>query len=144
MDAARDRRVILEEVRDVVARKLQDRGVPLLKQIPKFEQMLSSMAGDHLYSTYIEASQYTHGGHAATWLYRTGGVGAYKVIGETIAAGQWILPLRMCWLALRTGDIVATRIARSADAAWSHECAALVDAAFHQILAGYHPSDLDH
>ena len=121
VDAARARGRQLKRSRDDLARALQDRGVPLLKQIPNFEQMLSSTAaGDHLYSIYIEASQYTHRGHAATWLYRMGGVGTHKVVRETITAEQWILPLRMCWLALcHPGDIVATRIARSASAAWS-------------------------
>ena len=68
VDQARARGRQLKQFRDNLARALQDRGVPLLKQIPNFEQMLSSIAGDHLYSIYIEASQYTHGGHAATWL----------------------------------------------------------------------------
>jgi hypothetical protein len=142
VDAAHARGRQLKQFRDDVARALQDRGVPLLKQIPKFEEMLSSIGGDHLYPIYIEASQYTHGGHAATWLYRGGGgVGTHKVIKETIMAEHWILPLRMCWLALcHPGDIVATRIARSADAAWSHECAILVEAAFHQWRRSLRPA----
>ena len=123
--------------RDNFARARQDRGVPLLKQIPNFEQMLRALAGDHLYSIYIEASQYTLGGHAATWLYRGWGIGTHKVILETITAEQWVLPLRMGAgsRSVTRGDR-ATRIATSADAVWSHECAALVDAAFHDLAGG--------
>lgn len=135
--AARTRANKLKQFRDALADALMERGVPLLKQIPKFEQMLSSIGGKSLYPAYIEASQYAHGGHAATWLYRRSGVGTQKVIGETISPEQWILPLRMCWLALyRPGDIIATRIANSPDMAWSHSLTALIEAAFNDLASG--------
>jgi hypothetical protein len=136
VEAARERAQKLTKFRNDVARAVERHGVQLLKQLPNFEQMLSSIDGSHLYSVYIQASQYTHGGHSATWLYRSEGVGTHKQIGEDIRAEQWILPLRMCWLALsRPGDVITTRIAQSASAASSHECSALVDAAFEDLAS---------
>jgi hypothetical protein len=41
-----------------------------------------------------------HGEHAATWHYRTGGLGTAKRLGESITPEDWYLPLRMAWLSL--------------------------------------------
>ena len=134
VEAAGEKRRILKKFRDDVARELEHRGVQLLKRLPNFKQMLSSIGGDNLYSVYIELSQYTHGGHAATWLYRGAGVGTVKETGEYIQSGQWILPLRVCWLALcHPGDVVTTRVARSDSAAWSHEFRAMIDTLFKDL-----------
>jgi hypothetical protein len=99
-----------------------------------FEPMLSSIGGNNLYSAYIELSQYTHGGHAATWLYRRAGVGTLKEVGEYIQHGHWILPLRICWLALcYPGDLVTARVAQSDSAAWAHKFRAMIDALFKDL-----------
>lgn len=82
---------------------------------PKFRQMLDSIGGQELYQLYMEASQYAHGGHAATWLYRTEGLGGGKRLGETVTPGKWWLPLKLCWLALdHPGRIFFERVGQSA------------------------------
>jgi hypothetical protein len=133
----RERARTLTEFKNDVGALLESHGVKLLKKVPNFHQMLDSIGGRDLYPLYIEASDYSHGGHGATWLYRRNGIGTHAVIGENIRAEQWIVPLRTCWLALGTpGDIITTRIAQSSSAAWSHDCRTRVDAAFENLAAG--------
>lgn len=135
--ARREQARTMQGFRDDIAAALSDRGVDLLKQTPNFAAMLSSIGGDHLYARYIEASQYTHGGHQATWLYRGGGLGVHKEIGERIVPEQWILPLRMCWLALgHPGEVVVRRIGGPRAGRWSEGYANLVDATFRDLASG--------
>jgi hypothetical protein len=53
-------------------------GVTRLQRTPTFEQMLESIGGTARYVLYMETSQFMHAEHAATWLYRRGGVGTAR------------------------------------------------------------------
>jgi hypothetical protein len=77
---------------------LLPRETKRLLRMPTFDQLLEDLGGDRLYAFYILLSQSTHAEHAGTWLYRSGGVGTYKEIGEFIDARQWAIPLRVCFL----------------------------------------------
>ena len=84
VSATRRRARTLSDFVNGVAAALDARGIEPINKVPDFAQMLSSLGAEHLYASYIEASQYTHGGHGATWHYRTGGLGTEKQIGEAI------------------------------------------------------------
>lgn len=132
----RARAATLEEFSKGLSEKLHERGFTSVAQLPNFEQLVTSIGGNHLYATYIEASQYSHGGHAATWLYRRSGLGTGKQIEDSVSCWHWVTPLRMCWLALgHPGDILISRIASTDDARWSQKAAAAVDEAFDKFAA---------
>lgn len=85
-------------------------GISLLPGNPSMEEMLRSIGGAHFYSLYIYLSQFVHGGHTATWLYRRH-LGTEKRLGEFITAENWYLPLRICWLSLsHPGNLLLSRL----------------------------------
>jgi len=123
------------DLRSNIAAELKKRGyTPQPK--PKFDKMLAEINGGHLYLAYKETSQFTHSTHAATWLYRTGGVGSAARFGEFVKPMQWILPLRMCWLAIsHPADIAISRVTDGAQAGWSSHCSEKIDAIFRDLAA---------
>jgi hypothetical protein len=74
------------------------RHIGRLKGMPTFKDMLASVGGHELYSFYVSLSQSAHAEHHATWLYRTGGLGTAKRIGEFVKPEDWYLPLRTSFL----------------------------------------------
>lgn len=70
-----------------------------LKHNPTVDQMFEAFDGKQLYPLYIYMSQFVHGGHLATSLYRKG-LGTMRQTGEYVSPSSWYLPIRMCWLAL--------------------------------------------
>ena len=46
----------------------------------------------------MELSQSAHSGHHATWLYRAGGLGTAKRLGEFVKPSDWGKPLRISFL----------------------------------------------
>ena len=93
------RAIEIRTFRKAVEAKLPP-GVTPLKHIPTVDEMLTSLQGKQLYPLYIYLSQYVHGGHAATELYRRG-VGIALQAGEYIEPSHWYIPLRVCWLSLK-------------------------------------------
>lgn len=88
-------------------------GVSPLKGNPSMEDMLASLDGQHLYALYIYLSQFVHGGHAATWLYRKG-LGTHRSAGEFIGSSNWYIALRICWLSLsQPGSLLLSRLGAS-------------------------------
>ena len=82
-----------------------------LSRFPSFDQMLTSIGGQNLYAVYVHLSQFMHGEHAATWLYRSGGLGTEKRLGEFIQPAHWYLPLRVSWLSLvHPGRLLISRL----------------------------------
>src|SRR5206468_8162087 len=75
-------------------------GVKAIAHNPTLDQMLASFDGKQLYPLYIYLSQFVHGGHAATWIYRKG-LGTQRRAGEFIDASDWYVPFRLSWLGLR-------------------------------------------
>lgn len=103
-----------------------------LPGFPSFEQMLASIDGERIYSLYIHLSQIGHGEHAATWLYRGGGLGTEKTRGEFVTVNDWALPLRTCFRSLtRPGALVLARL--NGDA--SRLASAGIEAMFEHRLA---------
>jgi hypothetical protein len=89
---------------------LMPKHVPIPKGNPSLEEACRSIGGEHLYSLYIYLSQFVHGGHCATSLYRQG-LGTEKQIGEFITEGHWYIALRICWLSLsHPATVVLSRI----------------------------------
>lgn len=99
VSALRQRRSEIAAFRLAVSEKLPS-GVKLLPGTPSFERILEDLGGMNIYEIYIAASQSTHGEHAGTWLYRDGGLGTMKQVGEFIKASDWTLPLLLSLLAL--------------------------------------------
>ncbi len=70
-----------------------------LSKIPKMEEMLADINEKQRYATYILLSQYSHGTHVATGLYRKG-LGNKKEFGEFITPKQWGIIFSICWYCL--------------------------------------------
>lgn len=103
----------LRSFREAVDRALPTK-VARIGRTPKFEHMLESIGGASLYVHYIETSQYMHAEHAATWLYRRGGVGTAKELGEFVEPKHWWLPLRIAWLTFtRPAQLFLARVGAS-------------------------------
>jgi hypothetical protein len=71
---------------------------PVLNGNPSVDKMLESAGVDYLYATYIYLSQFTHAEHAATWLYRSRGLGVEKVIGDLTKPADWHVPLHPMYM----------------------------------------------
>jgi hypothetical protein len=73
--------------------------------------MVGSLGGEALYSFYILLSQSSHAEHQATWLYREGGLGYGKRVGDFIKPTDWWLPLHVCFLSIsRPGQVILSRL----------------------------------
>jgi len=78
--------------------------------------MLSELGGEALYLFYMKLSQTAHGEHAATWLYRSGGLGTMNRSGEFITPSDWVIPLRVGFLSFTfPAQIFLGRVAGSAE-----------------------------
>jgi hypothetical protein len=87
--------------------------VKLLAAVPNLLEMSRSIGGEHLYLLYIFLSQFAHGGHMATSLYRQN-LGTEKKLGEFVMPSNWYIALRLCWLSLyEPGNIVLSRVSGS-------------------------------
>jgi hypothetical protein len=69
-------------------------------RIPKFDVMLEALGVPSAYPIYAILSQYTHGTHFATWLYRRN-LGTKMLSGEFTAPHQWYVPLTASWWAFQ-------------------------------------------
>ena len=84
--------------------------IKLLPGNPNLEEMSRAIGGERLYSLYIFLSQFIHGGHAATNLYRKN-LGTEKKFGEFVVPGNWYIAFRLCWLSLsHPGNIVLSQL----------------------------------
>ncbi len=93
--------------------KLMPSHVKLLRGNPSFEEMCRSIGGDQLYSLYIYLSQFVHGGHLASGLYRQN-LGTEKKFGEFVAPSHWYIAFRLCWLSLNhPGNVVLSRVSNT-------------------------------
>ena len=87
-----------------------------LERSPSFDAMLAELGGEELYSFYVRLSQTAHGEHAATWLYRAGGLGTENRQGEFITPRDWFFPLRTAFLSFSApAQIFLDRVACSAE-----------------------------
>ncbi len=80
-------------------------NVSLPKGNPSVEEACRLIGGERLYSLYIYLSQFVHGGHLATSLYRQH-LGTEKQLGEFITQGHWYVALRICWLSISHPAVV--------------------------------------
>ena len=102
--------------------------------LPNLDQMLTAIGGDKLYAFYNKMSQYTHAGHAATWLYRSGGLGTARQDGEFIEPNQWLIPLRVCLLAIgQPGRIYIHRLGGDEYAYYSMEQQEIIEASLSKL-----------
>src|SRR5215471_4582646 len=86
-----------------------------LERSPSFDAMLAELGGAALYPFYVRLSQIAHGEHAATWLYRAGGLGTENRSGEFITPSDWLIPLRVGFLSFTSpAQIFLGRVAGSA------------------------------
>ena len=105
------------------------------------DQMLASFDGKQLYPLYIYLSQFVHGGHAATWIYRKG-LGTQRRAGEFIDASDWYVPFRLSWLGLRElGSLMLWRLGARAKSFMPRAAFAAVDSAVERIRSGGTPTD---
>jgi hypothetical protein len=93
-----------------------------LERSPTFDAMLAELGGEALYLFYVRLSQTAHGEHAATWLYRAGGLGTEKRSGEFITPSDWFIPLRVGFLSFASpAQIFLGRVTGSAEKYLSDE-----------------------
>lgn len=74
---------------------------PPLNQIPDLAAMMKSLKKDEKYLAYIVLSQFAHGCHNATGLFRKN-LGNKKEFGEFIKPDDWRFPLSICWFSLHS------------------------------------------
>ncbi len=87
---------------------------------PSLEEMIKAIGGSHFYGLYIYLSQYVHGGHLASWLYRRN-LGSLKEFGEFVTSGHWQIALRLCLLSLDVpAQVVLDRISGHSVSYLSH------------------------
>ena len=90
--------------------------IPVLNGSPSVDKMLESAGVDHLYATYIYLSQFAHAEHAATWLYRSRGLGVEKEIGDFTKPADWHVPLGVAWFSLvHIGRVILKRLGGDPD-----------------------------
>jgi len=70
-----------------------------IAQIPDLASMMKAINEEGKYLTYIFLSQYSHGTHVATGLYRKN-LGNEKKFDEYITPKDWAPLLRLCWYCL--------------------------------------------
>lgn len=98
------------KTRDVISKfRLDVTGVlpkpyKTLSEIPNLADMMKDIHEEQKYFTYMLLSQYSHGTHVATGIYRRG-LGTEKVFGEYITPKDWGIVFSVCWYCLaRTGE----------------------------------------
>lgn len=85
---------VFKEFRSAVEAKIPKR-IARLKQMPAMPERLVDIGGENTYIYYRYLSEFTHGTHVGTGLYRTG-LGTMKKIEENTTSDQWGIPLRVC------------------------------------------------
>lgn len=100
-EKAEDWRESLREFRNgVIAQLPDDLRAKARADLPSMKEMLRSLGAVERYAAYRTGCQFAHGTHVATWLYRAGGVGTNKSLGEFVSARDWHGPLVMAWSSL--------------------------------------------
>jgi hypothetical protein len=83
----------LTDFRERITSLLQAHGYSNV-EVPHFRECLRSIGEERVYFLYMKLSQVAHATHSATWLYRSGGLGTAKVIGEVVTADVGSKPLK--------------------------------------------------
>jgi hypothetical protein len=71
-----------------------------VRRMPNFLNMLKALDTPEMYQYYRQGSQYVHGGMYASASYSRN-LGSKRTLGDFTSTVDWILPMRLCWLALR-------------------------------------------
>ena len=133
--ALRLRAESLRSFRQQVVRALPP-GYGELPGNTSMNDMLRALGGNRLYSLYIHMSQFVHGEHAATWLYRAGGLGTKKELGEFIRPRDWSSPLQLSWLSLlHPGQILLDRLGGAAEMFATNDLQARLNAAIERVAS---------
>lgn len=93
-------RETIESFRLAVSDKLPG-SVSRVSKTPDLFSMMKSLDDERKYLGYIVLSQFAHGSHNATGLYRKN-LGTDKSLGEFVEASTWSIPLSGCWYALHS------------------------------------------
>jgi hypothetical protein len=117
---------------DVEARVPAGYSVP--SRVPNLRDMLTEIDSSAMYRTYIEGSQVLHGTMVATESYRRN-LGTERKFGDFTAIGDWILPLRLCWLSLKNAArFVVDRVSGGSDALDWSSTETEFDTAFEELV----------
>ncbi len=128
----REQSLQIRAFRAQVAQRMP-KHVQLLKRNPSFDEMLKGLGAGEAYPLYIYLSQFMHGGHMSTGLYRKG-LGTSKEGGEFISASHWYVALRACWLSLSyPGKLLIERIKGAATTYPKPKQVAAVEAAIDAV-----------
>ena len=123
---------LIREFREGVTGKMPAH-IEVAKHNPSVDDMLTLLDGKVLYPLYIYLSQFVHGGHLATSLYRSG-LGIYRKAGEYIEPSDWFVPLRISWLSLtQLGALALWRLGRRSKALSSVEVLDRLDKAIRRV-----------
>jgi len=104
--ASQERLNTIKDFRQSVAALLEERGYDANVAVPHFRECLRSLGEERTYGLYIVLSQTAHATHSATWLYRSGGLGAQRLDGEFVKADAWTPPLNICRFAFKTSALI--------------------------------------
>jgi hypothetical protein len=130
-DNYRDKEGLIRQFREDVTKVLPS-GYKL-ETMPNMREMVRSLNREELYLAYILFSQFEHGTHFSTNIYRRN-LGIYKQIGEYITPRSWIDPFKLCWFSLHTpASVFIRRIGGDAQAFLPLEVGALMQSSIEQI-----------
>ncbi|WP_296578080.1 DUF5677 domain-containing protein [Phreatobacter sp.] len=85
----------IKEFYESLKTALAEQGYVHIPRMPKIVVMISDVFGRDMAQHYIHASQYAHGGHYSTWLYRRN-LGSMKEIELSIEPRQWRHAFCLC------------------------------------------------
>jgi hypothetical protein len=124
----------VHRVRIGVESQVPDPYRPMLR-VPRIQDMLREMGTPEMYTIYRESSQYIHAAMPATSHYIEN-FGSAKTFGEFTSTVDWILPLRLCWFAIRNAShIVVDRLCGPAHLPDWAAFAPRVDSAFQELVS---------
>ncbi len=114
--------------------KLLPSKYQLIKHLPNLRDMLSSIGEERKYTIYIILSQYIHGTHSATSLYRQN-LGDAVIVNDKTSPSHWKVPLSACYFGLASaGCRIFQRWNHDPYRFLTNDLKAKIDKAFDEIL----------
>jgi len=127
------REKMIKEFREGITKLLPSEH-KVVNKMPNLRDMLVALKDEERYVLYIHLSQYTHGSHFATEVYRKN-LGTKQVFGEHIEPSNWQVPLAACWYTMATAaTLVISRLNGNVSAYITQELADKMSETLKKIL----------
>ena len=95
--------------REAVTSLLEAKGYNCTLSVPNLRECLRSLGNERVYLIYPYLSQFAHGNHSSTWLYRSSGLGNAAEFGEYVGPDHWNVPLNVCLFVFDTPSVIVLR-----------------------------------